>query len=113
MIYPYDLLTGLVPVLTGNGHIAVILPDESQIPQLKIRWEQLARQVTLIAASPYGDVQEVINAGEKLKNCGADLIILDCIGYTCEMKEIISTVTNTPVLLPRTLLARVAVEYTF
>lgn len=111
MIYPYDLLTGLVPILSGNGHIAVILPDESQIPQLKVRWEQLADQVTLIAASPYGDLKEVLNAGEKLKDCSADLIILDCIGYTSEMKEMIRTVTKKPVLLPRTLLARVAVEY--
>lgn len=113
MIYPYDLLTGLVPILSGHRHIVVILPDESQIPQLKKRWEQLADQVTLIAASPYGDRQEIINAGIKLKDCDADLIILDCIGYTCEMKEIIRAVTKKPVLLPRTLLARVALEYSF
>lgn len=113
MIYPYDLLTGLVPILSGHGHLAVILPDESQIPQLKDRWEQLSDQVTLIAASPYGDRQAIIDAGEKLKNCGADLIIMDCIGYTSEMKDMIRTVTKKPVLLPRTLLARVAVEYSF
>lgn len=113
MIYPYDLLTGLVPILSGRGHLAVILPDESQIPQLKERWEPLSDQVTLIAASPYGDRQAIIDAGEKLKNCGADLIIMDCIGYTSEMKDMIRTVTKKPVLLPRTLLARVAVEYSF
>ena len=39
-----------------------------------------------------------------------DLIVLDCIGYTMEMKEQIHQLTGKPVILPRTLTARVIRE---
>lgn len=111
MIYPCDLLTGVVPVLTRRRHIAVIMPDESQFPQGRKRWEQLNCRVTLKAASPYGDLISVIKAGEEIRNSGADLIVLDCIGYSSEMKQRLTEITRIPVILPRTLLARTAAEY--
>ena len=40
----------------------------------------------------------------------ADLIVLDCIGYTVEMKERVQALTGKSVLLPRTLAARVVKE---
>ena len=39
-----------------------------------------------------------------------DLILLDCIGYTIEMKQIFARVTGKNVLLSRTLLGRVIAE---
>ena len=39
-----------------------------------------------------------------------DMVILDCIGYTQKMKEIFQEETGKRVILPRTLLARVAME---
>ena len=42
----------------------------------------------------------------------ADLIVLDCIGYTQEMKEMFARKTKKMVVLPRTLLARVVSELT-
>ena len=42
----------------------------------------------------------------------ADLIVLDCIGYTQEMKKMFAEKTGKKVVLPRTLLARVVSELT-
>jgi protein AroM len=39
-----------------------------------------------------------------------DLIVLDCIGYTLKMKEKLKEMTGKPVLLPRSILARVIRE---
>ena len=39
------------------------------------------------------------------------MVILDCMGYTQEMKNEVCRITGKPVILPRTLLARVVREY--
>ena len=49
---------------------------------------------------------------EEIKNSEADLIVLDCIGYTQEMKKMFAEKTGKKVVLPRTLLARVVSELT-
>ena len=41
-----------------------------------------------------------------------DLIVLDCIGYTQEMKKMFAQKTGKKVVLPRTLLVRVVSELT-
>ena len=51
-------------------------------------------------------------AAEEIKNSEADLIVLDCIGYTQEMKKMFAEKTGKKVVLPRTLLARVVSELT-
>ena len=47
---------------------------------------------------------------DDLEQQGVSLILLDCIGYTIEMKERIQALTQKPVLLSRTLVARVIRE---
>ena len=47
-----------------------------------------------------------------MKNMDGDLIVLDCIGYTQEMKRMFAEKTGKKVVLPRTLLARVVSELT-
>jgi Asp/Glu/hydantoin racemase len=45
-----------------------------------------------------------------IKDKNADLIVLDCIGYSSIVKEKIRQSTGNPVLLPRTLRARMIKE---
>ena len=54
--------------------------------------------------------EELEKAAEEIKNSEADLIVLDCIGYTQEMKKMFAEKTGKKVVLPRTLLARVVSE---
>jgi protein AroM len=46
----------------------------------------------------------------KLKSADVDLIVLDCLGFNKKTKAIFREVTGKPVLLPRTLVARIARE---
>ena len=61
------------------------------------------------SVSPYGDPLAVFAAAKEIP-ADTDLILLDCIGYTIEMKERIQALTQKPVLLSRTLVARVIRE---
>ena len=47
-----------------------------------------------------------------VKDMDGDLVVLDCIGFTQEMKNMFARETGKLVVLPRTLLARVISELT-
>ncbi|WP_412775040.1 AroM family protein [Virgibacillus pantothenticus] len=50
-------------------------------------------------------------AAERLQQHGADLIVLDCMGYNEHHKKMAIVGSGLPVILPRTLTARIALEY--
>ena len=93
MIYPCELLNRLVPLMTN-------------------KWKKYVDHVKAVSASPYGEWDALEKAAEEIKNSEADLIVLDCIGYTQEMKKMFAEKTGKKVVLPRTLLARVVSELT-
>ena len=108
LLYPSRLLDGVVRTAASRGRIAVIAPDEAQIPLLKARWAAAAPHgVELRAASPYGDPEELRRAARSLRGTDADLVVLDCIGYTAAMRDEVCALSGLPAALPRTLVARV------
>lgn len=112
VIYPCEILDRLVPLMSKNSSIICMTPSPLQVVQTQDKWRSHMTQVKAIAASPYGDWGGLEKAAEEAKELDADLIVLDCIGYTQEMKEMFAKRTGKLVVLPRTLLARVVCELT-
>lgn len=112
MIYPCELLNRLVPLMTKKSSIICMTPSPLQTEQCENKWRNYVKEVKAIAASPYGEWEALEQAAEEVKNIDADLIVLDCIGYTQKMKEMFAEKTGKKVVLPRTLLARVVSELT-
>ncbi len=110
VIYPAKLLNGLAAALSRTSNIVVITPDEEQVKQAYDQWGPIVKKVTPIPANPYGDKEEIQRAAEKAKETDADLIVMDCIGYSREAKRLVASVTQRPVLLCRTVLARTVSE---
>ncbi len=110
LIFPNQILGALVPLLTGKNHITVLVPSELQIEQAKSRWEELVGQVDVMAASPYEGMKEIRLIKDRVGDTLGDLVVLDCIGYTQEMKHFLSEATGKSIILPRTLAARVIME---
>lgn len=110
LIFPNMVLGNIVPLLTRKKSISVLIPSELQIRQAQGRWEKLVDKVTVFAASPYGKFDDVKLVAEKLAETDSDLVVLDCIGYTQEMKDMVFKLTKKPVVLPRTLAARIVTE---
>lgn len=110
LIFPCDLLNAVVPVLTPNSSIGVITPKAEQIEQAMGKWQELVKQVKVLAASPYGDPAELTRAAQQMREEPVDLIVLDCIGYNVSMKQEVEALSGKPVVLGRTLLARIAGE---
>ncbi len=109
LIFPNQVLMGCASSLFGKCRLAVIVPAAEQEQQMYTKWAPVASSVFVAAASPYEGTESVATAASLIPE-ETDLIILDCIGYTAEMKCIIRQLTGKPVLLPRTLLARLISE---
>jgi protein AroM len=78
---------------------------------MKNKWQKTGLELVLDAASPYtGTEVDFRAAARRLAARNVDLIVLDCIGFTGEMKRIIREESGKPVILPRTLLGRVCGE---
>ena len=108
LIFPSKILTSIVSAIHPH-RLAVIAPVKEQLPQMQTKWAGCADSVYGLAASPYDGIEAVAAAARSIPS-DADLIVLDCIGYTVEMKERVQALTGKSVLLPRTLAARVVKE---
>ena len=51
-----------------------------------------------------------VEAGEKFRTMHADLVAIDCMGFKDEHRQTLKDLCGCPVLLPKTLVARVALE---
>jgi len=108
IIKPSDLMLAIVKVMAPTS-LGVIVPDDSQRCFAKRRWSAVSQEIHVKVFSPYtGRLEDLAKLTQDLRTC--DVIVMDCIGYTSKMKDIVKKVTERPVILPRTLLARVLSE---
>lgn len=111
ILYPQRLLKNFVNSIAANRVCGILTPDASQVKQTTSKWHNNGVQnVVVQPATPYGDIKNVREAARALKQQGAELVVMDCMGYNIEMKELVSEVTGLPVVLPRTLAARAVAE---
>lgn len=110
IIYPQKILYSVTKNLINKGKLAVIIPDRDQINQSKRKWQETGLEINVVAASPYKEEDEIEDAILKLKDVDFDLVVMDCIGYDRKMKKKIAYKLRKPVILARTLVARVIGE---
>jgi len=110
LVFPCEVLDGVVPALANRSRIAVITPKPEQREQCEEKWKGFVSSVQVTAASPYGDPEELDRAAQEIAGMDVDLVVLDCIGYTCAMKERVRRISGKRVILSRTLAARTVLE---
>lgn len=109
ILYPDRLILGLVRALAPR-HLGIITPDRAQAEEQEARWRSSVDRLTIVAASPYTEADTLPRLGAELARGGAELIVLDSLGYARAMKAAVRAAAGRPVVLPRTLLARAAAE---
>ncbi len=111
IVKPDALLENVVRALLPAGRLAAVVPLPEQIPILQKRWARVASDLVLDTVSPYsGTEADYEAAARRLAARAPDLVVLDCMGFGEKAREVFRRVTGRPVLLPRTLLGRVAGE---
>ena len=109
VLSPEPVLYNVVRSL-GARRVGVLTPAAEQLAFQLERWQKIAERVTVAAASPYGPPDAVCAAAEQLAQTDADVVVMDCIGYTGAMKALVRERVGKPVVLARSALARVAAE---
>jgi protein AroM len=109
VIEPGKLIHKLVQgILTKEKKLGVIIPSSEQIEQTKEKWSDV--NLVVAVASPYENPEKLQEAARKLQAKNVHLTVLDCIGYTRQMKQEVKEITGKPVILSRTVVARVLRE---
>lgn len=110
LIIPQALLHSTIKNVAHGKKVGIITPDQSQVEQVIGWWRESGVDTEVVAGSPYTTMDSITYAARQLKSKDLSLICLDCMGYTIEMKNKVSEITKKPVILPRTLVARIADE---
>ena len=111
LLRPDRLLGNIAKGILGKGRLGVIVPSPDQVPTVEKKWGRSDLDVVSEAVSPYtGTKKEILETAKEMKNSNVDLIVLDCIGFNREKKGILGEDTKKPVLLPQTILGRIARE---
>lgn len=114
IVNPGKVFPAIVSALASGWRLGVIKPSAGQIEQARKQFADRGIQAVVTAASPYTGEQrlrDVRVAAEHLRDAGVDLVWMSCVGMDEAMRAITSEVTGKPVILARTILARVIDEF--
>ncbi|WP_432563847.1 AroM family protein [Kineococcus sp. SYSU DK003] len=112
LLVPELMIGPGVAALAGRAAtvgILVPLPEQRQHPDGK--YAALAARTVVADATPYSAQDEgLLAAADDLRAQGAELIVADCIGYSQRMRRLVSRRAGVPVVLARSIVARLTAE---
>lgn len=113
LLVPSAALRGSVVGVAGGDRVAAMIPLPDQAAQARCWWRGQGRtDPILVAADPYGrDAErEVERQARRAAELGGAVLFLDCFGYTRRMAAIARDAFGGPVVLARSLAARLLAE---
>jgi protein AroM len=110
LIEPDRILPPTVAALVQGAQLGIIVPLAEQIASEAEKWAPLARAPIYAAASPYGgDGLTVAAAAQDLAERGADILLMDCMGFVERHRRDAAT-AGLPVILSNALIAKIVSE---
>lgn len=111
LIRPQKVLYNAVAAVAEGQRLGILTPSPDQVEQAEGRWRTVGKEAKAVPSSPYVDGMEAAaRAARELKEWGAQLTVLDCMGYTMEMQKLVREITGRPVILARGIAARTVAE---
>ncbi|MCZ8870510.1 AroM family protein [Escherichia albertii] len=108
---PLRILPPLVSSIVEGHQVGVIVPVEELLEAQAQKWQILQKPPLFSLGDPvYDSEQKIIEAGKELLANGADVIMLDCLGFNQRHRDLLQKQLDVPVLLSNVLIARLAAE---
>lgn len=102
IVYPDYLLSHVIKGLFKEGELGIVVPLLEQAQSIKEKWNDTGFSCIIYASTPYDfQYESFINAAKQMDNLPVKAVMLDCMGYTDEMKKIMVEYTSKPVLVAR------------
>lgn len=105
LVQPDQVVPRRVAQIANKRQVGVIVPSASQLEWRERKWVALHHEPLYASASPYGPPAAVCEAARSLSERGAEMIVLDCMGYGAPHREIVEAETGLPVLVSTELVA--------
>jgi protein AroM len=110
LVEPDHIIPATVAGLVERRRLGIIVPIAGQITSEAEKWRSLARPPFFATANPYAAQDEPLrNAGEALREQGAEAILLDCIGFTERHRTALAPL-GLPVMLSNAIAAKAVGE---
>ncbi|APY58102.1 AroM family protein [Salmonella enterica] len=111
LLEPLRIIPPLVASIVDGHQVGVIVPVAELLAAQEKKWQVLQMPPVYSLANPiHGSEQQLIDAGQALLDQGADVIMLDCLGFHQRYRDILQQALDVPVLLSNVLIARLASE---
>nr|WP_318382458.1 AroM family protein [uncultured Enterobacter sp.] len=111
LLEPERIIPPLVASIVDGHQVGVIVPMPEMMSIQELKWQVLQNPPHYALANPLnGASQGLIDAGNALMAQGADVLMLDCLGFHQEHRDLLQKELDVPVLLSNVLLARLASE---
>jgi len=105
LLRPGKLLIQLVMSIQRGGKGVIVIPLEEERHEAKQRWN-LPNVDSIIKVIPTGaDSDTVDRLLEEIKGEAPTFVVLECMGWGENLKNLLKEKVNCPVILPKTLLA--------
>ncbi|MFE5319006.1 AroM family protein [Paenibacillus sp. NPDC056579] len=110
LIEPDHIIPPTVKAMVGGRRFGVIVPLEEQMESLRPKYEPVGLDPIFAVASPYHNNEANFHqAAMELKD-QADVILLDCMGYTEASRELVARASGLPVVLSNAIMAKLVSE---
>lgn len=111
LLEPQRIIPPLVASIVEGHQVGVIVPVEEVLPMQQQKWLALENAPYYALANPIdGSDSDLLMAGRELLEQGADVLVLDCLGYHQHHRDVLQKALNVPVLLSNVLVSRLAAE---
>ncbi|MFB5674963.1 AroM family protein [Paenibacillus terreus] len=110
LIEPDHIIPPTVKALVGTRRFGVLVPLEEQRENLKPKYTPYGMNPVFAVASPYINNPEHYRAAALELKEKADIILLDCMGYTEEARQLIAWTSGKPVVLSNAIMAKLVSE---
>ena len=110
LLEPDRIIPPLVSAIVQAHKIGIVVPVEEQIAEQASKWRNLQSSPCLPSPARTAQQSELMEAGLTLQEQGADVVVLDCIGYHQKHRDFLQNMLGIPVLLSNVLVAKLAAE---
>jgi len=100
LLYPQKIVHKLIEALMEDDILGIIVPNKDQVKKIKSYWESKNIKIQIAVASPYLCIDRLKEICKEFKE-NTSLILMDCMGYSSAMQNIVRNKTGKVVILPR------------
>jgi protein AroM len=110
ILYPDAILVNTLKTLAADRRLGVMCPEEGQFEWMRARWQAVSPHILLEAAMPFDSMDTIVESAQRLEEAGAELMVMDCMGYTLQMQADVRRAVGIPVILAKSLVANLVRE---